>query len=83
MYVLELILHFVPKTSVDAESIADRIISRLLHSNSAVVFATLRVLLYLLNYIEDIEFIKRILRKAIPPLGKEGFLEFSKSNFAY
>ena len=60
---------FVPQESKDAEVIADRIIVQLQHGNSAVILTTIKVLLYLMNYIENRKLIEYICKKMGPPLG--------------
>lgn len=47
---------------------------RLQHSNSAVVLTTVKILMYMMNYVNDVEFKERTCRKMGPPLG-----EFSTS----
>lgn len=48
---------------------AERIIVQLQHANSAVVLTTIKVLLYLMNYMEDRRLIDYICKKMGPPLG--------------
>lgn len=45
---------------------------RLQHANSAVVLTTIKVCLYLMNYMEDEVLIRALERKMGPPLGKLG-----------
>lgn len=61
---------FVPQDSKDAEVIADRIVVQLQHGNSAVTLTTIKVLLYLMNYIENRKLIEYICKKMGPPLGR-------------
>ena len=51
IYILEALMFMVPSDSGDAEMIAERITSRLQHTNSAVVLTTVKVILYMLNFI--------------------------------
>jgi vesicle coat complex subunit len=55
---------------MDAEQLAERISIRLQHANSAVVLTTIKVLLYLMNYMEDESLVRSLERKMGPPLGK-------------
>jgi AP-2 complex subunit beta-1 len=55
---------------MDAEQLAERVSVRLSHANSAVVLTTIKVILYLMNYMEDEAFIRSLERKMGPPLGK-------------
>jgi len=55
---------------MDAEQLAERVSVRLSHANSAVVLTTIKVILYLMNYMEDESFIRSLERKMGPPLGK-------------
>ncbi len=69
VYILDSLLSFTPQNSLDAESLAERISIRLQHANSAVVLTTIKVLLYLMNYMEDETLIRALERKMGPPLG--------------
>ena len=55
---------------MDAEQLAERISVRLQHANSAVVLTTIKVCLYLMNYMEDEVLIRALERKMGPPLGE-------------
>jgi len=55
---------------MDAEQLAERISIRLQHANSAVVLTTIKVLLYLMNYMEDESLVRSLERKMGPPLGE-------------
>ncbi len=48
---------------------AERIIIQLNHANSAVVLTTIKVLLYLMNYMENRRLIDHCCKKMGPPLG--------------
>jgi len=48
---------------------AERIIVQLQHANSAVVLTTIKVLLYLMNYMENRRLIDYSCKKMGPPLG--------------
>lgn len=60
---------FIPQESKDAELIAERIIVHLQHGNSAVILTTIKVLLFLMNYMENRRLIEHICKKMGPPLG--------------
>jgi vesicle coat complex subunit len=74
IYILESLLSFVPTSTMDAEQLAERVSVRLSHANSAVVLTTIKVILYLMNYMEDEVFIRSLERKMGPPLGKLGIM---------
>ena len=62
---------FVPQEGQEAEMIAERIMPQLQHGNSAVILTTIKVLLYLMNYMENRKLIEYICKKMGPPLGKK------------
>ncbi|RSH79260.1 uncharacterized protein EHS24_001300 [Apiotrichum porosum] len=68
IYILDSLLSFIPQTTLDAETLAERISVRLQHANSAVVLTTIKVILYLMNYMEDESLIRVLERKMGPPL---------------
>ncbi|OAJ41651.1 hypothetical protein, variant 2 [Batrachochytrium dendrobatidis JEL423] len=67
-YILEALMTVVPENSHDAVLLADRISPRLQHSNSAVVVAAARVMLYLVNYCDNEVAVNTIIKKLGPPL---------------
>lgn len=67
-YILESLMSYVPQESGEALLLAERIASRLSHSNSAVVLTCIRVIMYLMNYIADTKKIDELSRKLSPPL---------------
>lgn len=67
-YILEALMSYVPQTTDDASLIAERILPRLSHSNSAVVLACIRLLLYLFNYIADERLVDSLCQRLSPPL---------------
>ncbi|KAH8918380.1 Adaptor protein complex beta subunit [Atractiella rhizophila] len=67
-YILESLMFFVPEESTDAEILAERISIRLQHANSAVVLTTIKVILYLMNYMSNQEMIESLCKKLSPPL---------------
>lgn len=50
--------------------IAERVIVQLNHANSAVVLTAIKVLLYLMNYMDNRKIMEYICRKMGPPLGQ-------------
>ncbi|EAU88578.2 adaptor protein complex AP-1 [Coprinopsis cinerea okayama7 len=71
IYILDSLLRFVPEKHSDAEIMAERIIVHLQHANSAVVLTTIKILLYLMNYMENRQQIDYCCKKMGPPLGPE------------
>jgi AP-2 complex subunit beta-1 len=67
-YILEALMNFVPQECSDAAILAERITPRLSHSNSSVVLTCVRVILYLMNYIDDQKVIAALCNKLSPPL---------------
>lgn len=67
-YILEALMSYVPQDCSEALLLAERISPRLSHSNSAVVLTCIRVVLYLMNYINDQKQISALCRKLSPPL---------------
>lgn len=70
VYILDSLMNFVPQTHQDADILADRISVRLQHANSAVVLTSIKVLLYLMNYMESNRQKEALCKKMGPPLGK-------------
>jgi len=62
-------MYFTPQNPGDAEMIAERISPRLQHANSGVVLTTIKVILYLTNYMAQDEDIVSLTKKLSPPLG--------------
>lgn len=69
IYIMEALMTFVPTQSQESELISERIIVQLQHGNSAVILTTIKVLLYLMNYMENRRLIEYICKKMGPPLG--------------
>nr|POE54561.1 ap-2 complex subunit beta [Quercus suber] len=67
-YILEALTSYVPQDSAEATLLAERIAPRLSHTNSAVVLTCIRVVLYLMNYIESEKTINALCAKLSPPL---------------
>jgi AP-2 complex subunit beta-1 len=62
-------MRYVPEQHADAEAMAERIIAQLQQANSAVVLTTIKILLYLMNYMESKRLIDYCCKKIGPPLG--------------
>jgi AP-1 complex subunit beta-1 len=67
-YILEALMRVVPKAKGDAESLIERLQSRMQHANSAVVLTCIKVIIYLMNYVQDEDIINNTYRKMAPPL---------------
>lgn len=67
-YILEALTSYVPQDTSEAAFLADRIAPRLSHTNSAVVLTCIRVILYLMNYIDSEKTIASLCAKLSPPL---------------
>ncbi|KAK0325572.1 hypothetical protein LTR54_015475 [Friedmanniomyces endolithicus] len=67
-YILEALTSYVPQDTSEAALLADRITPRLSHTNSAVVLTCIRVILYLMNYIDSEKTIALLCTKLSPPL---------------
>jgi AP-2 complex subunit beta-1 len=65
---------------MDAEQLAERISIRLQHANSAVVLTAIKVLLYLMNYMEDESLVRSLERKMGPPLGTSEIVRFASES---
>ena len=70
IYILDSLLRYVPERHVDAEMVAERVMVQLNHANSAVVLTTIKVLLYLMNYMDNRKLMDQICKKMGPPLGE-------------
>jgi AP-2 complex subunit beta-1 len=55
-------------TSNEAEMLADRVIPRLQHANSAIILTAVKVILYLTNYISNDSIVDGLFKKLSPPL---------------
>ena len=67
-YILESLLTVVPHDSSDAELLVERISPRLQHSNSAIVIASVRVMLYFTNFFYNDAQIQSVFKRLGPPL---------------
>ncbi|KAM0753271.1 Adaptor protein complex beta subunit [Meredithblackwellia eburnea MCA 4105] len=67
-YLLEALMFYVPEEQQDAELLAERIAIRLQHSNSSVVLTTVKVIMYLMNYMGSQEVVEAMCKKISAPL---------------
>lgn len=67
-YILEVLMFYVPDTTDAAEHLAEDVAVSLQHTNSAVVLACVKVIMYLMNYIASAEFKAMLCYKLSPPL---------------
>lgn len=67
-YILEALMSYVPQDPAESLLLAERVAPRLSHSNSAVVLTSIRVILYLMNYIGDERHVSSLCKKLSPPL---------------
>ncbi|KZT11372.1 Adaptor protein complex beta subunit [Laetiporus sulphureus 93-53] len=68
IYILDSLLRYVPEKHEDAQQMGERVLVQLSHANSAVVLTAIKVLLYLMNYMEDRQLMDYICKKMGPPL---------------
>jgi AP-2 complex subunit beta-1 len=61
-------MNVIPQEEDDAEVLAERIISRLSHSNSAIILTTIKVIVYLTNYINNNVVVNALFAKLGAPL---------------
>ncbi|KAH9814722.1 adaptin N terminal region-domain-containing protein [Melampsora americana] len=62
-YIIEALMYYVPEGSGDAEILAERLAIRLQHSNSAVVLTTIKVIIYLMNYMADLTVLEAMCKR--------------------
>lgn len=67
-YILEALMSYIPQGRGDAEIIAERVSPRLQHANAGVILTSIKLLLYLTNYMVDESEVKALCRKMSPPL---------------
>jgi AP-2 complex subunit beta-1 len=68
IYILEAIMYLHPAEKGDAESVIDRVIPRLQHSNSGIVLTSTKVIIHLLSFAADSTYQDNIYKKIAPPL---------------
>lgn len=68
--ILTSLAEYKPLDSKEAENICERVLPRLQHANGSVVLSAIRVLMMFMRYIRNEDFIKGLIKKMSPPLGK-------------
>ncbi|QSL67198.1 hypothetical protein MERGE_001588 [Pneumocystis wakefieldiae] len=68
IYILEALINYIPQEENDAEILAEKITPRLQHSNTCIIFTTIKIILYLMNYIHNEDTIKVLSRKLFSSL---------------
>jgi len=68
IFILDSLASYTPRDSKEAESIIDRISARLSHANSGVVLSSVKVILRLIDYIDDMDYVNAMLKKMAPSL---------------
>lgn len=54
IYILTALMNYVPQTSQEAIIMIERVTPRLQHANASVVLGTIRLIVYLTNYVSDL-----------------------------
>ncbi|KAI8804042.1 vesicle-mediated transport-related protein [Cladochytrium replicatum] len=67
-YILEALTHVLIENSNDAELLAERVLPRLSHANSAVVLGAVKAILYFTNYISKDDVVNSLYKKLGPPM---------------
>ncbi|KAF8821901.1 putative beta adaptin protein [Cardiosporidium cionae] len=68
VFLLDALALYDPSSASDAESVLERVTARLSHANSAVILSATKIVMKLLNFLEDEDSIRTIQRKLSPPL---------------
>eukprot|EP00708_Paratrimastix_pyriformis_P002060 GAFH01000798.1.p2 GENE.GAFH01000798.1~~GAFH01000798.1.p2 ORF type:complete len:944 (-),score=481.64 GAFH01000798.1:68-2701(-) len=68
VFILDALATYHPADADEAERIAERVVPRLNHANSAVVLSSVKLLLLLLNYMTNPDSVTMYCRKMAPPL---------------
>ncbi|EMR08145.1 hypothetical protein PNEG_03582 [Pneumocystis murina B123] len=68
IYILEALINYIPQEENDAEILAEKITPRLQHSNTCIIFTTIKIILYLMNYMHNENTIKVLSRKLFSSL---------------
>lgn len=67
IYILGALMAFVPQESDDAVRLIDRVLPRLQHANASVVLGAIRLIVYLTNFVPDIDNVIPNLDRRIGP----------------
>jgi vesicle coat complex subunit len=68
IYILEALSKYSPEDSTDAENIIERVVPRLAHVNAAVVMSAVKVVVKLMDFISNVETIRKLTKKLSAPL---------------
>jgi len=68
VYILDYLGTYSPQDVEEAESIIERVVPRLAHSNSAVVIAAVKVIMRFMDFVTSAETIRNLCRKLAPSL---------------
>lgn len=68
VYILDALTYTVPQEVDDAEIMVERVIPRLSHNNSAIIMATVKLIVLLTSYIKRADIAELLLDKVGPPL---------------
>lgn len=70
VFILDALATYDPPNATVAASVLERITARLSHANAAVVLSTARLILRMLDLIDDPQLVRATHKKLGPPLGK-------------
>mmetsp|Transcript_18641 Transcript_18641/g.33694 ORF Transcript_18641/g.33694 Transcript_18641/m.33694 type:complete len:877 (+) Transcript_18641:16-2646(+) len=68
VYILDYVVSFTPSNSAEAESVIERVVPRLAHSNPAVVLSAVKVIMKYMDFLASTELIRSLNRKLAPSL---------------
>ncbi|KAG5518832.1 hypothetical protein PMAC_002362 [Pneumocystis sp. 'macacae'] len=79
-HILSALMNYVPQEKNDAESLAEKITPRLQHSNTCIILMSIKVILYLMNYMHNEKTIRTLSQKVfsslVTLLSKEPEIEY-------
>ena len=67
IFILDSLAKYKPSSTREAQSICDRVVTRLNHANASVVLTSIKVLLKFVNYIDNKDYINTIYGKVSAP----------------
>ena len=68
IFILDSLNNYNPRDEKESISICERITPRLAHANAAVVLSAVKVLMKLMDQINNVEFVQMLQKKLAPPL---------------
>ena len=68
VFILNALAEYIPEDTKSAENICERVVSRLNHANSAVVFGAVKVIMSFLDHIDSPVVVKNFCSKISPSL---------------